>query len=52
MYAYNLMVLKDKNKAYKLLKEFEEVKKTYPVKSEIESEEEIIKLIGDKLKVV
>lgn len=52
MYTYNLMVLKDKNKADKLLGEFERVKKTYPVKSEIESEEEIIKLIGDKLKVV
>lgn len=52
MYVYNLIVLKDKKKADKVLGEFEKVKKSYPVKSEIESEEEIMNFILDNINVV
>lgn len=47
MYAYNLIVLKDKKKTEKILKEIEKVKKTYPIKGDILSEEEVINFIGD-----
>lgn len=47
MYAYNLIVLKDKKKTEKVLKEIEKVKKTYPIKGGILSEEEVIKFIGN-----
>ena len=52
MYAYNLLVLKDKKKADKVLEEFEKVKKSYPIKGEIESEKEIMNFIVDNIKVV
>ena len=47
MYAYNLIVLKDKKKTEKVLKEIEKVKKTYPIKGDILSEEEVIRFIGN-----
>ena len=52
MYVYNLLVLKDKKKADKVLGEFEKVKKSYPIKGEIESEKEIMNFIVDNIKVV
>ncbi|MFX0547824.1 M50 family metallopeptidase [Hathewaya histolytica] len=48
MYAYALIIEKDKAKADKILKEMDKVQKTYPVKSEIESELEIIEFINEK----
>lgn len=45
MYAYNLIVLKDEKKADMVLADFEKVKKTYPIKADIESEEEVINFI-------
>ena len=52
MYVYNLIVLKDKKKADKVLGEFEKLKKSYPIKGDIESEEEIMSFILDNVKVV
>lgn len=49
MYAYNLIILKDKEKADNILVEFKKIKKTYPAKGEIASEEEVISLIDKKL---
>ena len=51
MYVYNLLVLKDEKKADKVLEEFEKVKKSYPIKGEIESEEEIMNFILDNVRV-
>lgn len=48
MYAYYLLVKKDKVKANSILDEVNKVKKTYPVKAEIESELEIIEFIKAK----
>ena len=45
MYAYNLLVLKDKEKAEKSLIEFEKVKKSYPIKGEILMEEDVVNFI-------
>ena len=52
MYVYNLIVLKDKEKADKVLGEFEKLKNSYPIKGDIESEEEIMSFILDNVKVV
>ena len=52
MYVYNLIVLKDKKKADKVLGEFEKLKNSYPIKGDIESEEEIMSFILDNVKVV
>ena len=49
MYAYNLIILKDKEKTDKILEDFEKIKKTYPAKGEIVSEEEVISLINKSL---
>lgn len=46
MYAYNLIVLKDKEQANKILVEFKKIKKTYPAKGEIASEEEVISFMS------
>ena len=51
MYVYNLLVLKDKKKADKVLGEFEKVKKSYPIKGEVDSEEEIMSFILDNVRV-
>lgn len=48
MYAYYLIIEKDNDKANKVLAEVEKVKKTYPVKAEVESELEIIDFIKEK----
>ena len=47
-YTYALIIEKDFEKVNKILKEIEKVKKTYPIKSEIESELEIIDFIKNK----
>ena len=52
MYVYNLIVLKDKKKADKVLGEFEKLKNSYPIKGDIESEEEIMNFILENVKVV
>lgn len=52
MYVYNLIVLKDKKKADKVLGEFENLKNSYPIKGDIESEEEIMSFILDNVKVI
>lgn len=52
MYVYNLIVLKDKEKADKVLGEFEKLKNSYPIKGDIESEEEIMNFILENVKVV
>lgn len=52
MYVYNLIVLEDKKKADKVLGEFEKLKNSYPIKGDIESEEEIMSFILDNVKVV
>ncbi|MDU2489960.1 MAG: site-2 protease family protein [Clostridium celatum] len=52
MYVYNLIVLRDKEKADKVLGEFEKLKNSYPIKGDIESEEEIMNFILDNVKVV
>ena len=44
-YAYALIIEKDLEKVNRILKEVEKVKRTYPVKSEIESELEIIDFV-------
>lgn len=46
MYAYYLLVEKDNEKAKKELKMFNRIKKTYPYKADIESEEEMIELLN------
>lgn len=45
MYAYYLLVEKDNIKAEKELEKFNRIKKKYPYKGDIESEEELIELI-------
>ena len=42
MYAYHLFIEKDLKKCEQILKEVEKLKKTYPIKAEIESEVELI----------
>lgn len=46
MYAYALLVEKEEEKADKLLKEFQKVQNTYPLKGEIESEIELVNYIS------
>jgi tetratricopeptide (TPR) repeat protein len=48
MYAYNLIVLKDKAKAEKAFQEVERIAKTYPDKSEVSSEMEIIEFLKNQ----
>ena len=45
-YGYALLAEKDSAKAVKIMTEFEKVARTYPVKSEIESEREFIDIIN------
>lgn len=47
MYAYNLIIEKDINKAKEMLNQIKKAEKTYPIKSEIESELEIVEFIKD-----
>lgn len=48
MYAYYLIIEKDMKKVEQILKEMEKVKKTYPIKAEVESEIELIEFINEK----
>ena len=52
MYAYALLVEKKEEKADKLLKEFQKVQNTYPLKGEIESEIELVKELARAKKVL
>ena len=47
MYAYDLIILNDMKKAEKDFNEFEKLKKVYPAKGEIYSEEEVMKFIKE-----
>ena len=47
-YVYALLVEEDKNKADKIKNTFNKISKTYPYKSEIESEYELIEIAYDK----
>ena len=48
MYAYELLINKDKLKARERLKAFEKTCRSYPYSAEIESEREIIEYINHK----
>ena len=47
MYAYDLIILNDMKKAEKDFNEFEKLKKVYPAKGEIYSEDEVMKFIKE-----
>lgn len=51
MYAYNLIIEKNRKKADDYLTKFEKLKNTYPVKGEVYGEVEIIKFIKNKFLV-
>lgn len=48
LYAYELLVKKNKEQAQKQLREFEKATKTYPYTAEIEGERELIALVNKK----
>ena len=48
-YVYALLIEEDKNKADKIKNIFNKISKTYPYKSEIESEAELMKIAENKL---
>ncbi|NEZ46160.1 hypothetical protein FDF74_02910 [Clostridium niameyense] len=52
MYAYYLLVKKDNTNANPILDEVNKVKKTYPVKAEIESELQIIEFVKSKYSIL
>lgn len=51
MYAYELIVEQNIDRANKILKEFESVKKLYPAKAEIYMEEEILDFINNNYRL-
>lgn len=48
LYAYEMLVTKNAKEAEKKLADFETVAKTYPYRSEVESEREILEIINNK----
>lgn len=49
MYAYYMLVEKDEKKAAKELKAFNSIKKTHPYKGDIDSEKELLGIVGELL---
>ncbi|NLN41249.1 MAG: M50 family metallopeptidase [Clostridiales bacterium] len=52
LYAYELLVKKDKEQAQKQLRAFEKATKTYPYAVEIEGEREMIALVNEKAELM